>query len=473
MDPNANTIQWGGLGIIADQEGEAEISPPFPTDAPLPSGVPPTQSASQDLGGPSNLLPQARMEQRMDQMDQTLTQLFELLQQTAAVRLRGTTAVPAQDTVVAVPSPIVIANAANTPMATTQMYTAPPPITPAAPPLNTPTLPPSPEVIALQQQLAAMATQLAAVQQTTRPEPAADPFEKVLLRQIQDMRDYDGTGTKPWLEFQQAFISKASLIPSLLPKSKWVRMLHSKVVGPALLHAKSVGLVVEEQLQDVSFDEYCGRMNSAMFGEVLTVQGYYQRLISVTQEGPLSAPVDFLREKEKFLNKIPLADLSPLLRAGSVLIGMDPALRQAVQAHVKADPNVLVMGQEFQFQSYEQLKSAVLAVVSMQNEIQDAARKRSGQPWQHSNLKSPRTQATTNQPFQTAPKPSTSGAKPSGPPNQPRQWVPVDQRICKDCGRTGHFHKGWHDCPLHPGKAPQAGAPAGQPKPPAKSPARV
>jgi len=245
--------------------------------------------------------------------------------------------------------------------------------------------------------------------------------------------------------------------------------MHSKVVGPALLHAKSVGLVVDDELQPVSFEEYCGRMNSAMFGEVLTIQGCYQRLLSVTQEGPLSAPLDFMREKEKWLNKIPLSDLSPQLRAASVMIGMDPALRQAVQAHVKADPNVLTMGQEFQFQSYEQLKAAVLAVVSMQSEIQEAARKRVAQPWQASSSghKSPRTQAPfSHHPTQPAPRPPAPSGAPSG---QTRQYLPRDQQVCKDCGQTGHSHKGWYACP----KNPKRDNAAGQPNQPAKPPSHT
>jgi len=351
---------------------------------------------------------------------------------------------------VAAPHPTLAYHAVDTPV-------FPVPITPAAP-ANV-------DVAALQTQLAAISAQLAAAQ-THRTIPTEDPFDRVLLKQLTEMKDFNGQGNQPWLEYQQAFESKASLISSL-PKSTWVRMLHSHVVGPALQHARSVGLVVEGVLQPVTFEEYCARMNSAMFGEVLTLQGNFQRLLSVTQEGPLADPLLFLKEKEKYLNKIPITDLSHVLRAGAVLIGMDAELRLAVQAHVRADPTVLQMGQEFQFQSYESLKGAVLAVVSLQSEILNSKKRGTPDARGFQQQKSPRPHGTYNPPAQPATKHYT-GAKPGGHKTTGR-WdnsIPLDQRICADCGGRGHFNSRWHGCPKHVKEAGARPQPAKPPPPP-------
>jgi len=193
-----------------------------------------------------------------------------------------------------------------------------------------------------------------------------DSFDRDILKQIAAMKDFDGKGNVPWLEFQQAFENKASLVTSL-PRSEWVKYIHAHVTGSALLHARSVGLVVDGVLQPVSFEEYCAQMNVAMFGEVLTPAGNFIKLCSITQEGPLAEPLAFLKEKEKYLNKIPLESLAPDLRAAACLMGMDPELRVAVQAYVGHLPGNTT-GHDFQFQSYDHLKKAVLAVHTMQLE---------------------------------------------------------------------------------------------------------
>jgi len=307
-----------------------------------------------------------------------------------------------------------------------------------------------PETVGLRTQVANLTAQLQGLQGAAPAKPQMNHLDKELFKQLTNMKDYDGKGTQPWLEYQQAFESKASLVPSL-PKTEWVRYLHSHVVGAALMHARSVGLVVDGVLQPVSFEEYCAKMNVAMFGEVLTPAGNFMKLCSITQEGNLSDPLAFLREKEKYLNKIPLSSLSPDLRAASCLMGMDSELRLAVQAYIRAQPGVHALGQEFQFPTYEELKGAVLAVHTMQAEMFAQANrlKRGSTQGQHqafTPVKSPRVGGTSNT-FPKPPPQPNSGASTSGGLKARLPKIPWAERKCEHCGGVGHYNKGFPGCP--------------------------
>jgi len=424
-----------------------------------------------------------RIEEQQDKLLKNNETILNLLQQLLQRRRES-----AAGSLPPTPPPVPTADAALPPPvpATPAEHTIP--YAPAI--LNTPQLqvapiaapqPAADPLVGLQTQVAHLTAQLAGLKAgaAVPPRVERDPLERDILKQITAMKDFDGKGNVPWLEFQQAFESKASLVSSL-PKTEWVKYIHSHVTGSALLHARSVGLVVDGVLQPVSFEEYCSRMNVAMFGEVLTPAGNFIKLCSISQEGALSDPLAFIREKEKYLNKIPVSSLSPDLRAAACLMRMDKELRVAVQTYVRARPGIRAMGHEFQFQSYEELKGAVLAVHTMQSEVfaQGNRLKRGayqGQGQAFSPAKSPRLGGgSSNIPAQpTQPTQPTQGASGFRPGRLP--FVPFEQRRCKHCGQVGHYNMGFVNCPMHPrnktgdGGASGSGSKAPPPPPPAKS----
>jgi len=348
----------------------------------------------------------------------------------------------------------------TTPANDTIPYT--PAFTPAAQPFPAERFEEDVPLVSMRQRLFQAEQELARLRSTggagpsvvpTDPLPASSVFSKLLLKQLSDMKEFDGKTT--WKEYQDSCENKAAQV---LPRHQWLRVLHSKITGRALEHAKSLQLVHEGELQGgITYEFYCEKMNSALFGEVLTKEGAFARVVQVVQEGKFADPLDFLREKERLLSKIPHADLSPSLRASAALLGMDPELRNQVHSQAQG-----VLGKDLHFQSYEQLKEAVLALVLRQGEMLAGMKgKRPQNPAPNHNpsqsQKSPRYGQTSNTPG----KPFYPKGAPPYRPTWGPHYVPIDQRTCVDCKQVGHTSKNFWQCPLYAGPMNPAGGRSG------------
>ena len=292
------------------------------------------------------------------------------------------------------------------------------------------------------------------------PQPTRlSPWENSILKQITDMDDFTGQDRTCWTDYEKTFRSKAASMPSF-PRSEWVHLLHSHVTLTALDYLKRKGLVVEDVLQPCTFEQYCAVMNGAMFGEALTTAGKINALLDVTQTGHFSDPMLFLRQKEKYLNQIPEKELGDVLRAACTLVGMNPVLQQQIQAHCKPRQDRA----EVAFASFEEVRAAVVAVVSFQNDIYHNAnkQKRAGDPFLFQDKRQDsyrRTSSSPNhQPFRRSgsPYPSSSHPDRTASPSSPgrdrdagrgERDLPGPPKICVDCGGSGHYNKGFFQCP--------------------------
>ena len=301
------------------------------------------------------------------------------------------------------------------------------------------------------------------------PQIRLSPWENAILKKITDMPDFTGEDKTTWSEYEKAFTSKAALIAAL-PKSEWVNLIHSHVAGAALDYAKANGLVQDDILVPCSFADYSAVMSGAMFGESMTLAGKFMALLSVTQTGVSADPVVFLREKEKYLNMIPLKELGPNLRAACALVGMDTTLQKEIQAHCKPKAHQ----SEVAFSSFEEVRSAVIAVVSFQNDLVFHSNKTKRA------AEAPLPQASYRRSDNRQQSPSTSYRRPSSPfPDRYRSTPPTspgrsDESVrCVDCGQQGHSHRGFHWCPKnarHHGGQPSSTSPSRPSQPPSPRP---
>ena len=300
----------------------------------------------------------------------------------------------------------------------------------------------------------------AAITETRGPHnshPRLPPLEQGLLRSLTEMPVFTGEGTRTWDDFQKEFVNRAAMI-SALPKTEWVRYIHSRIAGRALDHAQAG----ERPLQDANgvlrtndFDEYCAAMRDAMFGAAKTPTALLHELCAVRQEGKFADPDAFLREKERILKKIPHGSLAGWSQAALVIMGMDPLIVTAISPNPHA--------KDGQYHSYEELRKAVVATVGLnqlmlpnhtnkpdRNVWQKQGQQQSNGKGQSSPRYTPYTKGNNNkQQFQQGKshtnKP-TDGAGPASPKQVIGKW---SDTICTDCGHPGHKSKGFKDCPKH------------------------
>lgn len=311
------------------------------------------------------------------------------------------------------------------------------------------------------------------------PQVSMSKLDEILLRQLSNLDPFTGTSKKTWSAYLHEFRNKASQIPSL-PKTEWLRYLHSHITDRALEYAKVQGLVGhDDALLCDDFEEYCTKMGEAMFGDDMTPTQRVQALASLTQTGKYTPPLEFLRGKEQLLNQIPAADMAGYVRAALTLQGMDPVLVQAITPN-PASP-------DGQFHSYSEVRKQVVAVSSLNQQLLAAAAQSkasgnatgSGNAWQSSKYKGKssyqhtasdnkqtssqqqqHTQQQTQAPSQgqgsyskkqqsshQSEQPSKSAPQDSG--KQPAKIAAADA-VCKDCSQKGHFSKSYFHCPKNP-----------------------
>jgi len=181
MAENVALPQFGDFDDLNQLADDREISPAFPTDTPLPPDPPLGPSGSGVQGIALNVLPQAQVEARLTGLEDTVNQIFSLLQQVSTERRGAAQSAPIRaeaPSVFVAPAATVAALVPNTPLPPTQMYQPAAPFTPATPPPQPPAVAETTTAVAaLQMQLNAMATQLAAVQDKSRHD-TPDPFER-------------------------------------------------------------------------------------------------------------------------------------------------------------------------------------------------------------------------------------------------------------------------------------------------------
>ena len=280
------------------------------------------------------------------------------------------------------------------------------------------------------------------------------PLEQGLLRGLTEMKEYDGEGTRIWDDFQQEFVNKAAMITSL-PKSEWVKYIHSRVKGQALNYARSTKPPLQNMdgaLLTTDFELYCSTMRSAMFGAAKSNSALVHELITVKQEGKLADPAAFLKEKERLLNKLPPDCMAGWLKASLVLLGMNPLLVAALSPNPHS--------KDGQYHSYEELRTAVIATVGLNQSLlpNPAADK---PVWQKQSYKTtnngagsprfgPYNKNHSNKAPQQGKQQSNTGnadqAGPSGTKQVIGKWPEV---VCSDCGIAGHRSKGFKSCPKH------------------------
>ena len=298
-------------------------------------------------------------------------------------------------------------------------------------------------------------------------------LDEILLRQLSQLEPFTGTTKKPWSTYVQDFRNKASQIPSL-PKSEWLRYLHSRVSDRALEYAKIQGLVgSDDALICEDFELYCTKMGEAMFGDDMTPTQRVQALASMKQTGKYSAPLDFLRGKEQLLNQIPSADMAGYVRAALTLQGMDPTLVQAITPNPAASDG--------QFHSYAEVRKQVVAVTSLNQQLLAAAaqnvannqNKASGSGWQNQKYKGKPSYQNNNPDYRyasnhsqqqqtQAPSQGPSQSKKQSASQQPEQQhnknaakdsskqpvkMAAADAICKHCFQKGHFSNSYFHCP--------------------------
>ena len=305
-------------------------------------------------------------------------------------------------------------------------------------------------------------------------------LDNSLLKQLTDMKDFDGISERPWEDFEKEFINKASMVRSL-PKTAWVRHMHAHIVGRALDHAITSGLVVNGELKACTFEEYCAVMKQALFGEALTLTAKIHRLMEVTQTDKVADAALFLKEKEKYLNLIPLDELPHNARAALVLWGMDPNLVTAIS------PNPA--SADGQFHSYDQVRAAVVNTIGLNRMLLDQNKRQrtndypsapaaaaatavlgaapvaavtaaTGAPWKqakgggHFHRKSGGGQPSqAGQPY----KAGNTGNQQGGGGSTSAGGKATGQggrTVCKDCGREGHWDAGTARCPKNPNHNP-------------------
>ena len=287
-----------------------------------------------------------------------------------------------------------------------------------------------------------------------RPSFATKANEQTLYRQLGSMRDFDGKDeSKTWESYVKEFVGKASLIKSL-PKSEWVSMLHSHVTGDAYQHAESCKLVVDMNLVDVSFEEYCSRMQEALFSDSLSTIGKIHKIISITQTEKCSDVMVFLKEKEKYLNKLPAAITMDDIKAALALWGMDTNMLTAIcpNPHSK----------DGQFHSYEEIRKTVVATVGLNKlAFDNAKRMRTSENQTGGWHKVGGAAKPWNKTFAPAAtsKGEASGSRSAQGPGPSTGTVldtkPKDKsnEVCKDCGQVGHWDSGFWYCPRNPRKS--------------------
>ena len=289
--------------------------------------------------------------------------------------------------------------------------------------------------------------------------PGLPPFEQGLLRSLTQMPEFSGEGTKTWDEFQQEFVNRAAMIPSL-PKTEWVRYIHSRITGRALDHAHTGQPPLQDaqgNLRTNNFEEYCSEMRDAMFGAAKTPTALLHELCYVRQEGKFADADAFLREKERILKKLPPNSLEGWAKASLVIMGMDPLLVAAISPNPHS--------KDGQYHSYEDLRKAVVATVGLnQLLLPNPPQTANTQGWQRQGQKpkfngqsspryAPYPQGNSNKSVQQG-KPHANnnknsgndGAGPSGSKQIIGKWADV---TCADCGIAGHKSKGFKDCPKH------------------------
>ena len=326
---------------------------------------------------------------------------------------------------------------------------------------------------------------IAELEAQLRNQTSQRQLDDSLLKQLVNIQMFDGSGSRPWEDFEQEFRNKAAQIPSL-PRDQWVRYLHSRVNDRALEFAKSKDLVdANDVLLTDDFELYCKHMSEAMFGDTLTKTGKIFALASMVQTGKLGDSLDFLRAKERILNSIPTEDMAGYVRAGLAMQGMEPVLLQAISPN-PSSPDGL-------FHSYADVRKQVVAVLSVNKQLLHAANQekantskpqpQSNSSWlaaskthnqsQTIHSSQPSDKAAGKRPFaptshsapthphkqfgkhQTATKPAqasgpSNSAQPSGSGTKPAKPNPYADYTCPDCNEKGHFSKGYFSCKANP-----------------------
>lgn len=341
------------------------------------------------------------------------------------------------------------------------------------------------EALERRQDEAAVA-RIAELEAQLRNQTSQRQLDDSLLKQLVNIKMFDGTGSRPWEDFEQEFRNKAAQIPSLA-RDQWVRYMHSRICDRALEFAKSKDLVdATDKLLTDDFELYCKHMSEAMFGDTLTKTGKILALASMTQTGKLGDIMDFLRAKERLLNQIPTEDMAGYVRAGLAMQGMDAVIVQAISPN-PTSPDGL-------FHSYSDVRKQVVAVISVNKQLlhsasqeksahnpkpqsqsvwntvsksypqsqsqaiygshapEKAQGKRAFTPASNSAPSHPNKQHGKPQPVTVpasqasdpphSPQPSGSGTKPAKP-------NPYANVVCRDCNQKGHFSKGYFRCKEH------------------------
>ena len=313
----------------------------------------------------------------------------------------------------------------------------------------------------LQQIIAAATTQsvqaalaFQATQGKSSPtETRLSPFDMALLKQLMEVKMFNGEGDRSWDDFEQEFTNKASMIPNL-PKEDWVRMMHSRLEGQALNRTRALGLLLPDgSLSTTSFTEYCTTLRDGLFSEAATNQAKLQKLLEVTQTGKFADPAVFLKEKEKYLNKLPVDCMAGWVKASLAMQGMDPLLIAAISPNPHS--------QDGQYNSYEELRKAVVATVGLNKMLLpnngSAASKEGWQKFSKGSSSQPhQSQGSGSSSFNKGHQQKQHQAGPSQPKAPSSGKKPIGDfldQICSDCGHPGHRSKGFSKCPKHVKKA--------------------
>jgi hypothetical protein len=288
----------------------------------------------------------------------------------------------------------------------------------------------------------------------SRPEQSLkiSPLEHSLLKSLTDLPQFEGTTARTWEDFEKEFRNKAAQIPSLT-QDHWVRYIHSRLGVRAIEHARTKNLIDSHgNILVTNFDAYCSAMRTAAFGNQMSVTAKLIHLMNMTQSGHLSDPMEFLREKERYLNQIPDADMAGYVRAAITLKGMDPALVTAISPNPSSVPPA-----DGLYYSYADVRQQVVAVMGTQQMVlqsvqQGAARKLYiPPPPPKFNSTQPRTPVVPAPPVVTSNKFSAL----SVPASSPGQVKDYSKSVCVDCGQLGHGSKYYHKCPQFvPGTTP-------------------
>ena len=243
----------------------------------------------------------------------------------------------------------------------------------------------------------------------------AKKADKVLWAALDKVRRFDGLGTRTFDMFLSDFMNAADMAE--LAPEKYLKVMHSMVVGEALTYARNAVIPPVEKggLDSLTMDEYVEKMKEGRFGDALNPIQRTGRILCMAQhDKTLEA---YLRDVERELNLLP-QDTPGWVKVSLALWGMRATVACQVQSNPR-DPSGM-------FHDYIQFRNHALSTMQMPNTSQNM--REGKQPvWKR------------------------QGPTPPAPPTKMQKPTTVDwSKIqCRHCGTFGHGSAANRSCPKH------------------------